>query len=283
MELKGLIHNLFDTPRHVKGTRILLNIISIYFIYRFSTETTHLNFIYSTGIDFKPGYATLAMVTTLVCSILIILGRFINIALLLNLISFWYLSDTSISGDGGDNILRIVLVYLVFVHPKTMSGEIKPGFRVFLHNAAIYAVILQVMILYFVAGSVKMQGSDWYQGTAMYYVLSTNEFGPGSQFVRELFKNPWVSSTISHITMIYQIGFPFMIHNRYHLVWALMGVFFHIGIGATMGLFTFSLVMTGLILFTINDQEWNRVYAMLGGLRKFLPKRRRNTAIEGIS
>lgn len=260
------VNSLFQQPRHVHGTRILINIIALFLIYRFVTEFWHADFIYSHSLTFSPEYARIGLLLTLFSAILMLLGKYVNLAMIVATLSFWYLSDISISGDGGDNILRLVLLYLSFVHHGIFKDQVKPGLRVFVHNLAVFSIIAQVMILYFVAGTSKMQGDMWMQGTAMYYVLSTEEFGPASALVRDLFKHPFVTSFASHLTMVYQVAFPFMIHNRFHLAWALMGIVLHIGIALTMGLVTFSLIMIGLILFTINDAEWAKLSAIWRGL-----------------
>lgn len=252
-------NSLFTDRKNTIGLRIFINIIAIYFIFRFFTEFPRAEFLYSTGVDFIPGYSRIALTITLFCSLALLAGKYVNIALFFCLASFWYLSDTSNAGDGGDNILRIVMLYLIFIDSKIFKNDYKPGNRIFIHNLAVYAVLLQVMILYFVSGTVKMQGESWYQGTAMYYVLATQQFGPGMEIVNSLFKNAWITSILSHLTMIYQVGFPFMIYNRFHLVWAAIGIAFHVGIAITMGLFTFSLIMIGLILFTISDAEWVKI------------------------
>jgi predicted DCC family thiol-disulfide oxidoreductase YuxK len=125
------------------------------------------------------------------------------------------------------------------------------------------------MILYFVAGTAKLQGEVWVNGTALYYVMHTDWFGPGQLWLRDLFKNPWIVTLGTYGSVLYQIGFPFMIFSRWQLLWIAIGIIFHLGIAATMGLISFSTILIGLVLFTVSDDRW---WAIHSYLRHLLPR-----------
>ena len=74
--------------------------------------------------------------------------------------------------------------------------------------------------------------------------------------MQELFKNPWIVTFATYSAVLYQVGFPFMLLNRLHWIWIVLGVGFHLGIGVVMGLVSFSIAMMGLVLFTVRDSEW---------------------------
>lgn len=118
------------------------------------------------------------------------------------------------------------------------------------------AIYVQLIILYSVAGLSKVQGDYWLNGTALYYIQNVEWFSTNIPLIIQAFKNPWIVTISSYAAMLYMIGFPFMLFNRFHLLWAAMGISFHLAIAISMGLIDFSLIMIGLILFTITDNEY---------------------------
>lgn len=163
--------------------------------------------------------------------------------------------------DGGDNLAAILLFYMLFLHPKlTRPDQITKGPRTFLHNVAVLAIYLQVCILYLVSGTAKLSGEMWPNGTGIYYVLHTEAFSPPWIWVQNLFKVPFIVTIASYLTIIYQLGFPFMVLNRLHLAWVVIGIGLHLSIGIAMGLVPFSMIMISAIIFSVRDSEWNAMY-----------------------
>lgn len=158
--------------------------------------------------------------------------------------------------DGGDNIARIVLCYMLLLN---FSRGAASKFSNAIHNLGVVAIYIQLIIMYLVSGLTKVQGEYWLNGTALYYIQSVEWFSTNIPSVVQAFKNPWVVTLSSYVSMLYMIGFPFMLFNRFHLIWAMLGIAFHLGIAMTMGLIDFSAIMVGLILFTITDQEYQRI------------------------
>jgi hypothetical protein len=166
--------------------------------------------------------------------------------------------------DGGDDITRLMLIYMLFLLPhraKFSSGPL----RVWLHNIAVLAITFQLMVMYLASGFAKATGEWWQQGVAMYYVSQVQWYTlPGAH---ELFTNPWIVTLATYVSMFYQLLFPVAIISRMKLPWILLGILFHLSIAVLMGLLTFSTVMIGLELFLISDQEyaklWNRGYFLI--------------------
>jgi len=166
--------------------------------------------------------------------------------------------------DGGDDITRLVLIYMLFLLPhraKFSSGQL----RVWLHNIAVLAITFQLMVMYVASGFAKATGEWWQQGVAMYYVSQVQWYTlPGAH---GLFTNPWIVTLATYVSMFYQLLFPVAIISRMKLPWIMLGILFHLSIAVLMGLLTFSTVMIGLELFLISDQEyaklWNRGYLLI--------------------
>jgi hypothetical protein len=165
--------------------------------------------------------------------------------------------------DGGDNIIQLVLIYMLFLLPhraKFCSGQL----RVWLHNIAVLAIALQVLIVYTASVFSKLSGDQWPQGIAMYTLSQVQLYSLPA--ARGIFTIPLIVYITSYSTLIYQLLFPLIIHTRFKLLWVVFGIFFHLGIVVLIGLVTFSTMMIALELFFITDQEyakiWNRGWLM---------------------
>jgi hypothetical protein len=194
----------------------------------------------------------------------LILGRFPRVATLISLFCFLFEETTTMIGDGGDNIMRILLFYMLFMLscPPALENKWK-NYLVFFHNVAVIAMYVQICVLYFTSGAAKLHGDLWLQGTALYYITHTEVYGTSSLWLLSLLKNPVVVGLGAYLTIIYQIGFTFMLFNRAHFLWVILGIFLHMGIGVVMGLTSFSIAMISIILFTVTDREWRSLYGFV--------------------
>ncbi len=167
--------------------------------------------------------------------------------------------------DGGDNFTGLVLFYLVGVLPAGTSAS--PGsFRAWLHNLSFLAVAVQTCMVYFVAGFMKLGGSYWQNGTALYVISQVEWFSIPE--ARAWFKNPFIVMPATYSAMLFQIWFPIALFSRIKLWFLALAMVFHLGIVINMGLITFSTVMAGADLALISDAEFQmlrrRLRAMFG-------------------
>ena len=187
----------------------------------------------------------------------LLFGYRTRIATFLTLISFSLLTIRLPElYNGGDNITRLMLIYMLFLLPhraKFSSGPL----RVWLHNIAVLAIIFQLIVMYTASGFFKSIGEWWREGTAMYYISQVQLYSlPGAS---KLFSIPLIVYVATYVPMAYQLLFPMAIISRFKLPWIGLGILFHLGIAVLMGLVTFSTVMIGLELFLISDQEYARI------------------------
>ncbi|MCD0175655.1 DUF393 domain-containing protein [Deinococcus sp. 14RED07] len=269
-------------PLNTIGTRLLQIFVGAAILYRILTEFPFAQYFYGTAgpmlggttplLGFELGSAVDRMVYSptgiavfhvlwLAGAVGLIAGWRTSCAALLALIGYVWAEARSITHDGGDNVMRIVLLYMVFFSAAAAGARQtrtppRPGARTVLHNLAVLATYVQLCLLYLVASTLKFDGDVWKNGTALYYVTQVNWFAPPWPWMQEMFKNPWIVTLATYSAVLYQVGFPFMLLNRLHWVWVVLGVGFHIGIGVVMGLVSFSIVMMGLVLFTVRDSEW---------------------------
>lgn len=191
-------------------------------------------------------------------AILTMLGVGGRLILLLNYIGTWSLfSQNPLIGDGGDNLMYICGIFLLFTdcfnrftilkyHPRRMSVSRTlhlPCWAInIVHNTGVLLIAVQICIVYFIAGTFKMQGEMWTNGTALYYVLRNPEYYiPGVEF---LFYFAAPSVIGAYLTVLSQVFFPFLVVFRGTRVWAVIIMMtFHIGIATIMGLTSFALLM----------------------------------------
>ena len=160
---------------------------------------------------------------------------------------------TPILPDGGDNITRLVLVYLLLALPPGARAP-DGALRVFFHNCGVLAIAVQLGIMYFVAGLAKAHGATWYHGVAMYYIAQVGLFA--SPWAQALFTTPLVVTAATYAPMLFDLFFPLAMLSPLRLAWGVAGVAFHAALALLMGLVTFSTVMIGANLFFVRDAEW---------------------------
>lgn len=239
-------------------------------LYNFSTTNLYFDVIYHLGIivalAFLFGYK----------------GKVISI---LNFIFVWSLMTRNhLILDGGDNISRILLVYLILVNTtayfsidaylKGKSGKGKNenentvastnfSLRNLVHNLAVLACLVQVSIVYITSGLHKAMGELWQSGTALYYILQVEEFS--HPFFRDLILSSDVILVFgAYMAVFVQLAFPFLVFNRYTKYIGMAGIIcMHLGIAVVMGLFSFSFIMIANQLLFLSDKEYTTLHAFV--------------------
>lgn len=274
------LDRLERTPRNLAGARVLQVVAGVVILYRIATELPYARFFWERDgiaigsllrlLPWSPATALwldsvfysewgvrLSLILWTLAAVGLIVGRQTRLSALAALFVYLLLEVRSNTHDAGDNILRLLLLYMALFHPNLRRPlEIRPGPAVFFHNLGVAAVYLQVMTLYWVSGTTKLGGADWVNGTALYYVTQVNWFRPGWGGIANAFKNSWIVTLATYSSIVYQVGFPFMIFTRGHLPWIAFGIAFHLSIAVVMGLISFSATIIGVLLFTVRDQEW---------------------------
>ena len=168
--------------------------------------------------------------------------------------------------DGGDNFTALALFYLIGVLPA--GAVANPGsLRAWLHNLSFLAVAIQTCMVYFVAGFMKLGGSYWQNGTALYVISQVEWFSIPE--ARAWFKNPFIVMPATYSTMLFQIWFPIALFSRIKLWFLALAMAFHLGIVINMGLITFSTVMAGADLALISDAEFQTLRRRLRSMFRF--------------
>ncbi|MDZ8201361.1 HTTM domain-containing protein [Microbacterium sp. SSW1-59] len=204
------------------------------------------------------------------------------------LLLFWVALSTNstVLTNGGDTLMRIVLLFVVFAdlsrhfsvdawlrrrRPRTAPARTIRRRRIpdwvapWLHNTALILCVYQILLVYLVSSVLKLQGEEWLDGTAIYYALNIDQFrvfGVLSdlvwQFTPVIVLGTWVSLWV-------QLLFPVLIlwrPTRYAAVVLITGM--HLGIGLLLSLWPFSLAMIALDLLLIRDASWRAAVGWVG-------------------
>lgn len=172
-------------------------------------------------------------------------------------------------GDGGDNVLLLMSIYLVFTAcgrrlsldsrrlaarttaPRALSNpalvelsEVRRRVVTLTHNAAILVIGFQMCVIYGAAALWKAQGPVWENGTALYYILHIDWFRVWPALSDSAADHPTIIAIIAYVTVFAQIGFPFAVFSKrlkYALLVLLLGM--HLSIAVFLGIPVFSAVM----------------------------------------
>jgi hypothetical protein len=170
--------------------------------------------------------------------------------------------------DGGDNLMVLMAVYLVFtacgrrwsldarrtrlqaLSARTAGprgsdlrqrlGDTRIILTTVLHNCGMFVIAAQVCFLYGCAGLYKVQGAKWGDGTALHYVLNIDLFRPWPELSQMVAGHHVLIAVVAYLTVLVQVAFPFTLFSRmkYPVLILLFGM--HVNIAVLMGLPLFS-------------------------------------------
>jgi hypothetical protein len=122
-------------------------------------------------------------------------------------------------------------------------------------SAGLVLRLIQVhlCLIYFCAGTAKLQGPTWWNGTAVYLTLMNHEYSAWDMSWMARHEMLWqvVSLAGSYLTLAVEIGLPFLIWNRTLRPFVLAAALvLHAGVAVTTGLSAFQAAMVaGLAAF----------------------------------
>lgn len=123
-------------------------------------------------------------------------------------------------------------------------------------NSAGYRLLqIQVALIYTYTGFEKLRGNSWWNGTALWTVISNPQMVIWDLTWMKNF--PLIIGAMTFSAMIFEIFFGWaMMNQKTRPYWLMMGVCFHLMIGITMDLMPFSIVMISTyVLFLKNIEE----------------------------
>jgi len=183
---------------------------------------------------------------------------------------------------GGDNLVQVELPLMLFANtsaflsldsgwrgPFEYSADTSRPVSALVHNAALFAMMLQLAIAYGAAGLAKTAGYTWQHGTAIYYVLQTREFGMSS-LTSMLFRNDIIVALLTYSVVAFELSFPFLIwHRRTRWIAAAGAVAMHTAIALVMRLVPFAVEAMVFEFILFPDESYRGLIAWGENTRLF--------------
>ncbi len=129
-------------------------------------------------------------------------------------------------------------------------------------------VQVHLCVIYVYTGFEKLKGASWWDGTALWSVLANPQMVIADlTWTKNL---PLLIVFISFTTILFEVYFPALVANKRTRKYVLMaGVCFHAGIGITMALYTFAIVMLAPYVLFIKKET---VQSVLDRLQMLISK-----------
>jgi Vitamin K-dependent gamma-carboxylase len=179
--------------------------------------------------------------------------------------------------DGADNVISVMLPFFVFLDSYCLIDSLEKYKLKIIAKFEPYvsitgkwfskAMILQICVIYFFASFHKLQGDVWLEGTALYYILNSDDFSASSL-------NAIITSSIIAVkfftwfTILFQFAFPFLVwfkKTKYTML--LLGISFHIGIFILMRIDNFSFIMLACYSIFLTDNEYENLIRKIKAIK----------------
>ena len=215
------------------------------------------------------------------------------------LLVFWVglSTNSTLLGNGGDTLMRIVLLFVVFADlsrhfsvdawmrrrrgdrpsrlgtlvASRMPRQVPSWLGAWLHNTVLILCVFQILLVYLVSSVLKFQGEEWLNGTAIYYALSIDQFHVLPALSQLAWQSAPVVALATWAALWGQMLFPVLIlwkPTRYAAVLVITGM--HLSIAILLGLWPFSLAMIALDLLLVRDGSWYRLARRVDRVRRGL-------------
>lgn len=218
----------------------------------------------------------LAYVTLTALVVLFIIGAFTRIVLPVMLVMLVALqSNNPYVLNGGDTLIRITLLFMLFAnltehlsvdkffrHRRLRNGKaplkIVPSYvSNAAHNVGLFLCGFQIIVVYVVSGVWKLIGTEWLDGTALFYALRIEQFMLYPALNELLWQSSLLIYLATFLALWAQTLFPVLLLWRPSRIFALITLMgMHLGIALLMGLWPFSLAMIALDMLFIRDSSW---------------------------
>ena len=118
---------------------------------------------------------------------------------------------------------------------------------------------VQICITYGATGLEKLKGANWWEGSAVWYVMGNQQIVPFD--FSFFYRAPVVIALMTFSVLVFEIYFPMAIwQKKLRPLWIFFGVTFHLLTSLFMGLFYFGLIMTMSYLLWLNREDCSRIF-----------------------
>lgn len=202
-----------------------------------------------------PTLLWIAHVIALIVLAMFTLGLFTRVTSLLTLlITISYAHRAAGTLFGLDQINGLLALYLAvgpcgaafsldaWLWPKWASDGLGAGQGSVLANLAIRLIQVHMCVVYFFAGTGKLAGVTWWDGTAIWGSLASYEYQ--TLDCTWLAAWPWAINFLTHLTVFWEVTYPFLVWPRWtRPIWVALSIPLHLGIAIALGMVEFGLIM----------------------------------------
>jgi hypothetical protein len=155
--------------------------------------------------------------------------------------------------NGGDNILKFVLMYMIFTNVPNDNS--KSRISNVINNLAGYSIQMHLCLAYFLSAIHKIHSDAWFNGIATYYILSLERFR-GTSWNLVLAKNGIFVTVTTYGTILVELLLPILIwFKQTRGIIVVLGVLLHTGIFYFMMIHDFQLIFISLYGFFFTNDE----------------------------
>ncbi|MBT8243895.1 HTTM domain-containing protein [Winogradskyella sp.] len=167
--------------------------------------------------------------------------------------------------NGGDNILKFIILYFVFIDSYSKFSLFKnkksknKKLSNLLSNLGGYSLCFHFCLIYFISAIHKIHADVWFNGIATYYILASERF-QGTFLNTSLVQNGFFVTITTYGTIIIELFFPFLVWNKNLKFYMLFLAFsLHLGIAIFMMLYDFQILFIMILGFFISNEEWKQI------------------------
>lgn len=143
---------------------------------------------------------------------------------------------------GGDFLLNQLLFFNCFLSKKFSENlSWQNSLSKCMHNFGTLAIIIQIQLVYLIAGLAKLNSSDWFNGTAIINLSNIEHF---NLFSFSFTGTGFMGYFINYFVLLYQLLFPALVWmDKVKKPLLLVGIFTHLYIAFVTGLVSFGIIM----------------------------------------
>ncbi|QIF01593.1 HTTM domain-containing protein [Roseimicrobium sp. ORNL1] len=222
----------------------------------------------------SPGMVMAVQVGLILAAVCVLIGVGTRWALLLTWLGHVsYVQRGMVIYSGMDAILLLLLLYLS-VGPAgavcsidawlKSRGKSGPGIVVpsTFANISLRLIQVHLCLIYFCAGAAKLQGPTWWNGTAVYLLMMSPEYGgvPVEWMAQHEMLWQFVSLAGGIFTVGFELSFAFLVwHPRLRPVVLVAGLFLHVMLALLSGLGAFQMTMVAALLAFVPAETAGRI------------------------
>ncbi|QKX04835.1 hypothetical protein HN014_07870 [Aquimarina sp. TRL1] len=172
---------------------------------------------------------------------------------------------TWITLNGGDNLLKFVLLYMVFINSyeyfsinkQQFKSQSVTRFSHFLSNLGGYSICVHLCLVYFVSAMHKIHADVWFNGIATYQTLSLERFGGDTSINKWLAKNGILVTLSTYGTILVELFYPVLVwFKETKVLFIVSAIGLHLSIAVLMMLYDFQLLFIALQGMFISNKFW---------------------------